>query len=242
MSKKNNKIAAILIAVVLVVGVGFLVTQTETLQGFFKFKSNSQQTLQLNPKTQQTINQFKPIPTTSSVAKPKKPLVDQPTTNVTYYEATRCYMVESIVAGLDLEILRPPEESVFADMRITDDCYPAVYTAYANGIINGYADGLFRPNQPIMRSEAVKVIVDGFNFEKCDYKRFTYNDVYPGEWHDVHIDTAIHNSVFPLATYIDGGPWFFPYEISQKSFIDMMIQNAKNAEVNDPAGYTCIPV
>ena len=37
-------------------------------------------------------------------------------------------------------------------------CHDAVATAYANGLVGGYADGTFHPNQTITRAEAVTIL------------------------------------------------------------------------------------
>lgn len=59
-----------------------------------------------------------------------------------------------------------------------------VNTAKANGIIGGYSDGTFRPNNPITRAEAFKIIINTFHSEALDTVSFpVFGDVPVDIWY-----------------------------------------------------------
>ena len=49
----------------------------------------------------------------------------------------------------------------FPDVLRTHDTYVAISYLNENGVINGYADGTFKPENPINRAEVLKVILQG---------------------------------------------------------------------------------
>ncbi len=69
-------------------------------------------------------------------------------------------------------------------------CYDAVATAYANGWVSGYSDGIFRPSQTTTRAEAV-VILNSVLGRSCDLTyvqahaqaALHFTDITPGAWY-----------------------------------------------------------
>jgi len=47
----------------------------------------------------------------------------------------------------------------FSDVPQDSVYYAEVETAYRKGLVNGYEDGTFRPEQPITRGALVKMVV-----------------------------------------------------------------------------------
>jgi len=70
---------------------------------------------------------------------------------------TRAQFVTLIVKALGLEM--NPAKAAFTDLNSNDWYAGAVGTAVEAGIINGYADGTFRPNNCITREEVAAIIV-----------------------------------------------------------------------------------
>lgn len=57
-------------------------------------------------------------------------------------------------------------------------------TAKANKIIGGYSDGTFKPNNPITRAEAFKIIINTFHTEALDTVSFpVFDDVPTDVWY-----------------------------------------------------------
>ena len=79
----------------------------------------------------------------------------------------------------------------FADVPANHPNYRAISYLTSKGIINGYPDGLFRPNREINRAEAIKVLLMA--------KETTIKNVYSEKFYDVK-----------------RGMWFFPYVMEAK--------------------------
>ncbi len=79
--------------------------------------------------------------------------------------ATRADLVVNILRMMYEEEINVNANVVFPD--VTEDywAYKEIYTAYNLGIINGYKDGLFRPDSSITLNEAVKVIINLLGYQ-----------------------------------------------------------------------------
>lgn len=69
---------------------------------------------------------------------------------------------------------------VFADVDANSTTGKAVYKLVNAGILNGYTDGTFRPNNPITRAELCKIVNLVFNYTEADKENFT--DVGTNDW------------------------------------------------------------
>lgn len=68
---------------------------------------------------------------------------------------TRAEFVAMLMRTKDIQTFDViPFTDIAADLWSAD----YIYTAYTNGYINGYTDGTFKPDNPITRAEAVKII------------------------------------------------------------------------------------
>ena len=89
-------------------------------------------------------------------------------------------------------------------------CHDAVATAYANGLVGGYADGTFHPNQTITRAEAV-TILNRVLGRSCDLTFVQANaqaashftDVTPGAWYYAAVTEASVGHTFTELTGIE---------------------------------------
>lgn len=52
------------------------------------------------------------------------------------------------------------EENIYSDISPDDDYYAAVSYLTSCGFVNGYGDGTFRPDEPILTDYAIKLIID----------------------------------------------------------------------------------
>jgi Leucine-rich repeat (LRR) protein len=77
---------------------------------------------------------------------------DQPITRAEFVTLLRGYFPAE-------EPLDPEDEPVFTDIA-GHWAQGYIHAAYLNGVVQGYPDGLFRPNQPITRAEAVTVFLN----------------------------------------------------------------------------------
>lgn len=78
----------------------------------------------------------------------------------------------------------------YTDVAATDWYNNAISTLSSMGIISGYPDGSFRPNDSITRAEFTKIAV-GFFDEAGSYVAGTYPDVPADAWYADFIDAAV---------------------------------------------------
>ena len=55
-----------------------------------------------------------------------------------------------------------PPTPMFRDVPAAHPFYSAVQRLTAAGIVSGYADGTFRPDAPVTRGDAAKILVAAF--------------------------------------------------------------------------------
>lgn len=68
-----------------------------------------------------------------------------------------------------------------------------VYAAYEMGIVDGYSDGTFRPDAPVNRAEALKILFEASKLEPFDDTDYsgTFSDVYKNDWFEKYIHNAL---------------------------------------------------
>lgn len=85
------------------------------------------------------------------------------------------------------------ETPVFNDVVEGDWYYEAVNTMASAGIINGYGDGTFRPNEPITRAEIAAMVVRfterGRSLDELTFKGI-YEDVKEDAWYALVVELA----------------------------------------------------
>ncbi len=73
-------------------------------------------------------------------------------------------------------------------------------TAKINNIIGGYSDGTFKPNNPITRAEAFKIIINTFHPEPLDTVSFAvFDDVSTADWQAPYANFAKTNELIYFA-------------------------------------------
>jgi hypothetical protein len=91
--------------------------------------------------------------------------------------------------------LQCPTTSHFSDVPPGTAFYCFVETAYSRGIISGYADGTFRPNNNITRGQLCKVIVLALNWTIYTPPTPTFADVPLGYPFYPYIETAYNHDI-----------------------------------------------
>jgi hypothetical protein len=83
--------------------------------------------------------------------------------------------------------------SSFSDVPLTSALSPAVEYLKSQGILQGYSDGTFKPNQIVTRAEAVKLIVAPLltPAELSTYTTSTFNDIPAGTWYLPYTQAAV---------------------------------------------------
>lgn len=94
--------------------------------------------------------------------------------------------------------------STFSDVPLSHQNYTAITDLKTRGIISGYPDGTFKPNQDVNRVEALKIISLGAGGKTAttssqrNMKRFS--DIEINAWYIPYLDAAVQNKI------VDGYP------------------------------------
>lgn len=95
----------------------------------------------------------------------------------------------------------------FVDVPMGHPLFEAVSLVNDYGIITGYSDCTFRPNAPINRAEAMKVILVGFDYDTSLASVNTFSDVSPDDWFFDFVNSAKYFGVvdgYPDGTFKPG--------------------------------------
>ena len=90
----------------------------------------------------------------------------------------------------------------YSDLDKNSFYYKAVETFTAEGILEGYPDGSFKPNQPINRAEALKVILKTFNKDAAELPAEKFPDVNEGDWFYDFVRQGLKHKI--IEGYVDG--------------------------------------
>lgn len=124
----------------------------------------------------------------------------------------------------------------FRDVRYGDWFYNEVATAVEAGYISGYVDGTIRPNNPITRQEASKIIGTVFDLEEVELKASEeFKDYFLiGSWAKGHVN-ALKKKGY-LTGYRDGT--FRPNNPITRAEAVKIIRNASGTIINTGGVYT----
>ena len=111
----------------------------------------------------------------------------------------------------------------FSDVPPGNELANAVEYLKAQGIVNGYSDGTFRPDQLVERAEAVKILVTAKGVDDVSsMKTSSYSDVPSGAWFLPYVEWS-----FQKLHIIDGPPKstaFHPSRnVTKAEFIKMVL-------------------
>jgi hypothetical protein len=91
----------------------------------------------------------------------------------------------------------------FTDVPDTNTFYPFVRCLACRGIINGYTDGTFRPNNPVTRGQLSKIVSNSAGFSE-PVSGQTFEDVMPGSTFYEFVERLTAREI--IAGYTCGGP------------------------------------
>ncbi len=107
-------------------------------------------------------------------------------------------MMKSLRLSLVLASLLAPaslfaQTPSFSDLKPDNPAFTAVEYLKSQGVLSGYSDGTFRPNQLVTRAEAVKIIVAPLvSAEKlATYTTTPFNDIPAGTWYLPYTQAAL---------------------------------------------------
>ena len=83
----------------------------------------------------------------------------------------------------------------FSDVAPSNPFYQYVQTAHNAGVINGYSDGTFRPDNPVSRGASAKIIVKAFNYSENLSNAPHFTDVPATHDFYTYIETAFNRGL-----------------------------------------------
>ena len=101
----------------------------------------------------------------------------KPGQNITRQDAAKLL---ALVLDLDTKNVSDPG---FKDISKTSPYYSYIAALVEEGIISGYEDNTFRPNDSLTRAQMAKIIVLGFELEETPSVRLPFSDINSKQWH-----------------------------------------------------------
>jgi hypothetical protein len=94
------------------------------------------------------------------------------------------------------------EQRAFHDLTAQDWAWQPVQYLASQNVISGYADGSFRPNNPVTRAQFAKMLVNGMGWAVVSPAQATFRDVPSTYWAFGYVETAVQHGA--LTGYADG--------------------------------------
>lgn len=124
----------------------------------------------------------------------------------------------------------PHCQAVFTDVGPDQNYYPFVNYLYCRGVIQGYEDGTFRPENPVTRGQLAKMVVGAFDLHsERELPRVQhFSDVPPASPFFFYIEAAYSRGL--ISGYADGT--FHPQELVTRGQLAKVVTIA--ASMRDP--------
>jgi hypothetical protein len=91
---------------------------------------------------------------------------------------------------------------MFTDLCPGTWAYPYAECLAARNVMTGYSDGTFRPNAPVTRAQAAKMLVSAKGWSLYSPPWSSFTDVPPTHWAYAYVHTALSHGI--IAGYADG--------------------------------------
>lgn len=132
----------------------------------------------------------------------------------------------SVVADADVETTG--NVAIFSDVSPGDVSYDAIYFLKKYGVISGYPDGSFGPENEVSRAEVLKIILNAINANLFTGD-LPFSDIPDGEWFTTYVATAYDRQI------IDGYPdlTFRPANVVNRAELLKILLEAFAVNVND---------
>lgn len=123
------------------------------------------------------------------------------------------------------------QTNIFIDLKEDNWAYQAVSDMKNRGVISGYEDGTFKPQNPVSREEFAKLITATFNLDLVNQPQPDFTDVLPNKWSYQFVETA---KDFLTGYYPPKGKAFFdPEAPATREDVAVALVNALGLSKND---------
>lgn len=124
----------------------------------------------------------------------------------------------------------------FPDVKVTQWYAPYVYLAKKRGSVSGYADGTFRPGNPVKRSEAFKIVLNEFYNKQINFSGEPQAaDVTTSQWFWSYANLAAIQDLFDGSTFNGGMDM-------TRGLTSQLVYRTKAVKDNSAAAYTAVLV
>ncbi len=129
----------------------------------------------------------------------------------------RAELLTVLTNAIDADFSGGSYDHCFTDVE-TEWFAPFVCYAKQYGWVNGFEDGSYRPSQTVNRAEALKIVLETFEFEIPEMiTQSPFSDVHISEWFAPYAQVAKENAVIADSAFFSAG-----YELSRAEFVQMV--------------------
>jgi hypothetical protein len=144
--------------------------------------------------------------------------------------STRGQFAKMIVLGFSW-VPYDPLYPTFTDVAPGSTYYTYIESAHQHGVIGGYPDGHFRPNNPVTRAQVAKMVVLGRGWPLVTPTSPTFTDVPSSHWAFSFIETATSHGV---VSGFDDGLFRPDQPVSRAQLAKMVALAAQAARAGEP--------
>ena len=119
-------------------------------------------------------------------------------------------------------------EGLFVDVNIVHPHFEAISFLKNEGVIQGYPDGSFKPQNDVSRVEVLKFILEGIDAKIAGAKKLPFSDVDNQGWYADYLQTALYLNI--IDGYPDGS--FKPSNTVNKAEFMKMLIEAMNIDID----------
>jgi len=135
-----------------------------------------------------------------------------------------CYRTVTVDGGVSVSApQRFNVVTVFSDVPLSYWGYPYIMYLYERGVVSGYPDGTFKPEDNVTRAQLATMMKRALNLPDYTGGLTDYPDVPPTHWAYPYIMSAKQNNI--MGGYPDGR--FGPEDIALRSQVSCVISKAK---------------
>ncbi len=143
---------------------------------------------------------------------------------------TRCELTKIALKTADITLVTPPTAS-FPDVSTSSWCHAYSYTARSNGILQGYPDGTFKPNNKVTEIEALKIILNSLGAHLPSVTQQRYIDVKTTDWWAPYIEyvRTYNLSSTPSSDYYGINNQFLRAKMARVLYRGLMVKESGQA-------------
>ncbi|AWE06034.1 hypothetical protein DCE79_00795 [Lysinibacillus sp. 2017] len=142
---------------------------------------------------------------------------------------TRADAAKMLALAIDVNIANPKNPG-FKDVNVNNGNYRYIAALAEAGIINGFTDNTFKPNEPITRGQMAKIITLGFQFGMSSKLNNSFRDVSPTNFAAYYIQTLVDLNVTKGTTTVT----FDPFKNVTRAQMATFVWRAEKADRGTP--------